>query len=86
MVRFPLYSPNECDNAYSIVKERNLHHDDSFIGDDTIVEMIDLLSVYVYFNGKKYVDFSDIIFVSIPANIVEFAYYSRIDSGYRLLE
>ena len=55
LVRFYLYRPNECDNVHSVVKEIDLHHGASFIGDDTIdmdtiAEMIDLLSDYVYLN------------------------------------
>ena len=48
--------------------------------------MIDLSSDYIYFDGKKYVDISDDIFMAVSAIICDFAYNSRIDSGYRLLE
>ena len=90
-VRFPLYKTNQLDNMIDFVQEINLFHGGSFIGDnaitiDMVIDIVNMLSSYVIFNGKKYVDFQDTLFMTIPAMIVDLAYYSRIDSGYRLLE
>ena len=74
-----------------MVKNIQMHHGASSIGDDGIdldivADMIDLLSDFVYFDGRKYVDYEDNICMAVPAMIVYFAFHSRIDSGYILLE
>ena len=44
------------------------------------------LLILLHFERNNNVDFDDVLFFSLPSIIIEFAYGSRIDSGYRLLE
>lgn len=90
LVIFPLYRHNECENVNSVVKEIDLYHGLSCIGDntidmDTIAEMIDILSDYDHFNVKKYAKFSDDIFMVVRTIIVDFVSNLRIGSVYQLL-
>ena len=74
-----------------MVKKIHMHHGASFIGDnsidlDTVVDMIHLLSDFIYFYGMKYVDYEDNRFMAVPAMMVDFAFHLMVDSGYKLLE
>ena len=80
MVRFPLYEPNQLDNVIDGVQEINLFHGGIFIGDnaitiDMVIDIVKMLSSYVIFDGRKYVNFQDTMFMAIPAIIVDLAYY-----------
>jgi len=90
-VLFPIYPPSQIDQVLEVVKDMRLCHGASFLADpsidyNTIANVVVLLSTYVTFDRIKHVDYQDNMFMLVPANIVEFAYHSRIDSGYRLLE
>ena len=53
---------------------------------DLVVDILQLFASYVHFDSQKNVGFDDDLFLAVPSNIVQFAFHSRIDSGYRLLE
>ena len=86
-----MYTPDEGHKVFKVIKDIRLVHGAAFIGDvetklETLVNMLHLLSAFVYFDGNQSVDYKDSVFMSLPAMLIKFAYHSRIDSGYRLLE
>ena len=90
-VKFPIYSPIDCWKHFESIKTINLQHGATFISDRSltptlILEVIGLFAAFITFGKKKYVDFEDTLFFSLPINIIDFAFGSRIDSGFRLLE
>ena len=68
-----------------MVKFNMIHNKTSFIGNvcvglNIVLFMIHLLSEFVHFGGRKYVDYEGNIFIAVPEMIVDFAFHSRIYS------
>ena len=79
------------DQVFEVVKDMRLCHVVRFLADPSIdynmiANLVVLLSTYVTFDRLKHVNYQDNMFMSVPTNIVEFAYHSRIDRDYRLLK
>ena len=90
-VKYPLYKPKELSDKINILRQVNLSYGGSFLSDNTIdmdlvIDILQLLASYVHFDGQKNVGFDDDLFLAVPSNIVQYAFHSRIDSEYRLLE
>ena len=91
LVKFPIHKPDQYDTVFELVKYIDLNHRSSFISANTIdmdtgIDIIDFLSTYIYFDKHKYINYEYDTFMAVPSNIVNFAYNSRIDSGFYLLE
>ena len=91
-VRYPLFTYTQFTNKITYLGEIYLKDGGSFISNDKLIssgvvtKVIDLMSSFVRFTTKNYTKFDADVYNCVPSNIVDFAYGSRLDTGYRLLK
>ena len=92
-VKFPVLTPDEAINAHfgvSCLINFDLRDGGRFVSSvklslQDISSLLDLFATMVTFNNTKHTEFDAPIYKAIPSFLVEFAFGSRIGSGYRLL-
>ena len=89
---FPVFPAKDLGGSIGThILEFNLQEGGRFIGDDRVCpinlsRIFDLYSSLVSFDYKKYTSFESEIYQALPTILVDFAYWSRIGTGYRLLK
>ena len=93
-LKFPILDPNDLNNhsdvsflcEFNILDGCSFLQDNQLVQDKNVPDLVGLLANFIIHRENKYTTWDSPYYKCIPSMFVDFAYHSRIDSGWGLVE